>query len=190
MTELDQHTYRRWELVTWLDDWVRTRAAPDALLTNGTTSMAVEIKRLTFIGHDFDVLVASDGAGRPEPFVVGDGLGWPVGGLIGWGEVTTTGLMTTDIGICLELTLENAAAKFEDADWADVRAVLVHMTPTGHWPDETITDTDYWSEEELFDALDDVELPEGVDLLVAATEDRLVRFIIQGQKVKAQLFGP
>lgn len=173
MADLYDWTGMRWRPLCWLDDIVRRRPAPDALLSDGLMTMAVEIKRLTFIGHKFEILVATPDGHAPSIYAHNDGFARELPGAM-WGEVTQTGLMVTDIDVCTELTISDAVIKFVDADWADSRAVLLHMTPTGYGPDETITDTDYWSEEEFVDALGAAALPSCVDLLFGATAGAVV----------------
>ena len=50
---LNQTSGRDWRVETWLDDLYQHEPSPDALLTDGTHNIAVEIKQLTD-GHTFD----------------------------------------------------------------------------------------------------------------------------------------
>jgi hypothetical protein len=174
LEDLNSDTYRRWTQLCWLDDLVRTRPAPDVLVSNGSLSIAAEFKRLTFVGHGMDLFISNNWLNAPQPFVLADGGAWPIRNPSGWGEVTTRGVTVTDIDICTNLTVQAAAKKFAGADWADIHAILIHLSPTGHWEDDSLTDTDYWDDDEFWDALSGIDLPANVDLLIGATSSRLV----------------
>jgi hypothetical protein len=133
------------------------------LLSDGHVTVAVEVKRLTFMGRkDLDALV-----------LVYDSIQHPLYDTP-YMEVTPRGIIVTDIDVVTEMTLDDAAVKFRDADWADLNVVVLHLSPVGQaYEDDWLTDEDYWDEEEFREALATANLPHPIHRLYGVIDDTI-----------------